>query len=164
MGVFSSTSDTTAASKLKIGLPVPDTAPTVKVADLKRSAIALDRHDSAVPEIQEEEKQDPRSAPPPRSSPNVADWSATPKSRPETVKDPCPVNGPFNRESDTTEASKLKIGLPVPDTEATVTLAAWKTSPNGFDRHASVVADVHDDVKHTPRSPTPPRSSAAVAV
>ena len=65
---------------------------------------------------------------------------------------------------DAVAESKLKIGLPVPETTAIVTLAAWKTSPTGFDRHASVVADVHDDVAHTPRSPTPPRSSAAVAV
>jgi hypothetical protein len=26
-------------------------------------------------------------------------------------------------------------------------------SPNAFDKHANLVADVHDDVKHTPRSP-----------
>jgi len=56
------------------------------------------------------------------------------------------------------------MGRPVPDTAATVTLAALKISPNGFDRHASVVADVHDDVKQTPRSPPPPHSSPAEAI
>jgi hypothetical protein len=61
-------------------------------------------------------------------------------------------------------ASKLKIGLPVPDTDATVTVAVLKMSLNVFERHASVVADIHEDVKHTPRSPEPPRSSPAVAV
>jgi hypothetical protein len=91
--------------------------------------------------------------------------SPTPKFRPETVTEYPPDIAKFGCSvNDDAGASKLKIGLPVPDTEATVTLAAWKTSPTGFDRHASVVADVHDDVKHTPRSPTPPRSSAAVAV
>jgi len=59
---------------------------------------------------------------------------------------------------------KLKTGLPVPDTTATVTLAALKRSANAFDRHARVVADVHDDVRHTPKSPPPPCSSPAVAV
>ena len=33
-----------------------------------------------------------------------------------------------------------------------------------FDSHATVVAELQDDVKHTPRSPPPPRSSPAVAV
>ena len=70
----------------------------------------------------------------------------------------------FSEASDTTAASKLNTGRPVPDTPPTVTLAARNTSPNAFDRHASVVADIHDDVKHTPRSPRPPRSSPAVAV
>jgi hypothetical protein len=61
-------------------------------------------------------------------------------------------------------ASKLKTGRPVPDLEATVTLAAWNKSANAFDWHPNVVADVQDDVKQTPRSPAPPRSSPAVAV
>jgi hypothetical protein len=37
-------------------------------------------------------------------------------------------------------------------------------SPTAFDKHATDVAELHDDVMHTPRSPPPPRSSAAVAV
>ena len=37
-------------------------------------------------------------------------------------------------------------------------------SPKLFDMQLTVVADVHDDVKHTPRSPPPPRDSPAVAV
>jgi hypothetical protein len=83
---------------------------------------------------------------------------------PDSVTDAYPLSGAFSCASEATAASKLNTGLPVPDAEATVTLADWKTSPNAFDRHASVVADVHDDVKHTPRSPLPPRSSPAVAV
>ena len=91
--------------------------------------------------------------------------SPTPKFRPETVTEYPPDIAKFGcSKNDDAGASKLKIGLPVPDTEATVTLAAWKMSTTGFDMHASVVADVHDDVKHTPRSPSPPRSSPAVAV
>jgi hypothetical protein len=163
-GAFNATSDTTAASKLKIGFPVPDTAPTVTTADLKRSANAFDRHASDEPESHDEETHDPRSPPPPRSSPAVTVWSLEPKLRPATVNDAYPLEGAFNCESDATAASKLKIGRPVPATTATVTVAALKMSPNGFDRHASVVEDVHDDVKHTPRSPPPPCSSPALAV
>jgi hypothetical protein len=37
-------------------------------------------------------------------------------------------------------------------------------SPKLFDMQLTVVADVHDDVKHTPRSPPPPSDSPAVAV
>jgi len=87
-----------------------------------------------------------------------------PKSRPETVKDAYPLAGAFSRASDATAASKLKIGRPVPDTVATVTVADLNRSPKAFERHASDVADIHDDVKHTPRSPLPPFSSPAVAV
>ena len=84
--------------------------------------------------------------------------------RPDTVTDAYPLYGAFRRASEAAAASKLKIGLPVPDTAATVTLADLKMSPNAFDRHATVVADVQEEVKHTPRSPPPPCSSAAVAV
>ena len=42
---------------------------------------------------------------------------------------------------------------PVPETTATVTLTVFSKSPNAFGKHANVVADVHDDVKHAPRSP-----------
>jgi hypothetical protein len=91
--------------------------------------------------------------------------SPTPKFRPETVTEYPPDIAKFGCSvNDDAGASKLKIGLPVPDTEATVTLAAWKMSPTGFDMHANFVADVHEDVKHTPRSPRPPLSSPAVAV
>jgi hypothetical protein len=69
------------------------------------------------------------------------------------VTDAYPLIGEFSRASDATAASKLKTGLPVPDTPATVTLARRKMSPNAFDKHANIVADVHDDVKHAPRSP-----------
>ena len=65
---------------------------------------------------------------------------------------------------DPTAASKLKIGRPVPDTDPTVTLALPKMSPRLFDMQLTVVADVHDDVRHDPRSPPPPRDSPAVAV
>jgi hypothetical protein len=65
---------------------------------------------------------------------------------------------------DNTAASKLNTGRPVPETDATVTLARLKMSAKAFDRHATVVADVQDDVKQAPRSPPPPLSSAAVAV
>jgi len=75
-----------------------------------------------------------------------------------------PVIGEFTETKEPNAASKLKMGCPVPETAPTVTLAEVKISANAFDRHASVVADSHDDVKHTPRSPPPPCSSPAVAV
>ncbi len=84
--------------------------------------------------------------------------------RPETVTEEEPDSGKFKITLDAAAASKVNTGLPVPDTDATVKLAPWKKSANAFDRHATVVADVHDDVKHAPRSPPPPRSSPAVAV
>jgi hypothetical protein len=37
-------------------------------------------------------------------------------------------------------------------------------SPNGFDRHASDVPEVQEEVTQTPRSPPPPRSSPNVMV
>ena len=91
-------------------------------------------------------------------------WSLTPKLRPDTVTGAKPDKAIFRCTADATAASKLNTGDPVPATDATVTLTVFMKSPNAFDRHANVVADVQDDVKHTPRSPWPPRSRAAVAV
>jgi hypothetical protein len=91
-------------------------------------------------------------------------WSPTPKSKPFTVTDAYPLSGVLRRVSDTTAASKLKVGRPVPATDATVKVICPNRSPNAFDRQATAVTDVQDDVKHTPRSPRPPRSSPAVAV
>jgi len=117
-----------------------------------------------VPEVQEDVEHSAESPETPISSPVVAVCSPTPKSSPDTVRDAPPETGVFKVKMEATAASKLKIGCPVPDTVATVTVVAPKMSPNGFDRHLRVVADDHDDVKHTPRSPPPPRSSPIVAV
>jgi len=163
-GAFCSTSDTTAESKLKIGRPVPEKDATVTLALPKMSPTAFDRHITVVADVHDDVKHTPRSPPPPRSSAAVAVCSPTPKLRPDTVTDAYPLNGAFRQASEAAAASKLKIGLPVPDTAATVTLADLKMSANAFDRHATVVADVQEEVKHTPRSPSPPCSSAAVAV
>jgi hypothetical protein len=159
-----SVNDDAGASKLKIGLPVPETRATVTLAAWKTSPTGFDRHASVVADIHDDVKHTPRSPTPPRSSAAVAVCSPAPKLSPDTVTDAYPLCGALRRTSETIAASKLKIGLPVPDTEATVTVADWKISPTGFERHATVVADVHDDVKHTPRSPAPPFSIPAVAV
>jgi hypothetical protein len=143
---------------------VPETDATVTVPDWKRSANAFDRHATVVADVQDDVKHTPRSPPPPLSSAAVAVCSPNPKSRPDSVTEAYPLCGAFRRASDTKAASKLNTGDPVPDTDATVTLILLNMSPNAFDTHATVVADVHDDVKHPPRSPTPPRSSPAVAV
>jgi len=128
------------------------------------SPTGFERHASVVADVHAEVKHAPRSPPPPCSSPAVAVCSPTPKLRPETVNEAYPVSGAFRLICDAAAESKLKIGRPVPDTDATVTVLLPNMSANAFDRHASVVADVHDDVKHTPRSPPPPRSSPDVAV
>ena len=163
-GAFSRTSDADAASKVKIGDPVPDTDATVTLAALNKSANAFDRHVKVVADVQDEVRQTPRSPPPPLSSPNVAVCSPIPKCRPDTVTDANPLCGAFRRASETTAASKLKTGLPVPETEATVTLAALNKSPTAFERQVTDVAVLHDDVKQSPLSPVPPRSSPNVAV
>ena len=84
--------------------------------------------------------------------------------RPLIVTDAYPLCGAFSRASEAAAESKLKIGRPVPDTDPTVTLALPKMSPRLFDMQLTVVADIHDDVRHDPRSPPPPRDSPAVAV
>ena len=134
------------------------------LADRKMSPNAFDRHATVVADVHDDVKHAPRLPPPPRSSPAVAVGSPTPKLSPETVSDAYPLCGAFSCTAEAAATSKLKIGDPVPDTDATVTLAARNKSAAAFDRHASVVADVQDDVKHAPRSPPPPRSSPAVAV
>jgi hypothetical protein len=53
---------------------------------------------------------------------------------------------------ETIEASKLKIGRPVPGMAPTVKLPAPNSSKTGMERHPKAVADVHDDVKHIPMS------------
>jgi len=125
---------------------------TVTLADWKKSANGLERHDNVVADVHDDVKHTPRSPLPPRSSAAVAVCSPTPKLRPDTVTDAYPLTGAFRRASEAAAASKLKTGRPVPDAAATVTLVKAKMSANAFDRHATVVADVHDDVKHTPRS------------
>jgi hypothetical protein len=144
---------------------VPDTNATVTLAALKRSANAFERQARDVADIHDDVKHTPRSPPPPRSSPAVAVCSPMPKLSPDTVTDAYPLCGTFSRASDVTAESKVsRSGIPVPDTDETVRVELLKMSPTAFARHASVVADVHDDVTHAPRSPPPPRSSPAVIV
>jgi hypothetical protein len=157
-GAFSRTSDATAESKLKIGLPVPAADATVTLPLPNISQSPLDTHPTVVAEVHDDVKHTPR------SSPALAVASLVPKLTPLTVNDAYPLCAELACATDARAASKLKIGCPVPDTAATVTIADWKRSANAFDRHASVVADVHDKVKQIPGSPLPPRSSPALAV
>jgi hypothetical protein len=71
---------------------------------------------------------------------------------PLTLSDAYPLCGAFSRASDATAESKLKIGCPVPTADATVTLPLPNISTSPLDTQPTVVAEVHDDVKHTPRS------------
>jgi len=130
----------------------------------KRSAKGFDRHVADVADVHDDVPHGPESPRPPRSSPAVAVCSPTPKLSPETVKEPYPLWGAFRPTADAAAASKLKTGLPVPTVDATVNTPLLNKSPRAFDKHANVVTDVHDDVKQTPRSLMPPRSSPAVMV
>jgi hypothetical protein len=87
----------------------------------------------------------------------VAVCSPAPNERPETVTEYPPDIAKFGCSvNETTAASKLKTGLPVPAIDATVKLVIPNISENALDTHPTVVADVQEDVKHTPRSPEPP--------
>ena len=91
--------------------------------------------------------------------------ATAPKLSPEIVTEMPADNGVFVLGSKLAVGkSKLHTGMPVPATAPTVTTLHPKMSTTGFNKHATVVAELHDDVKHTPRSPPPPRSSPAVAV
>jgi hypothetical protein len=175
-GVFSSPYDATGPSKLKPSTFVPATVPTVTTIDCSNRWLIVApipralpaKHRRLVDELHDDvshstcvyspELNDDARAP-------VAVCSPAPNERPDTVTEYPPDIAKFGCSvNEAAGASKLKIGWPVPDTAATVTLALPKMSPKAFERHASVVADIHEEVKHTPRSPEPPRSSAAVAV
>ena len=103
------------------------------LADRKMSSNAFDRHATVVADVHDDVKQTPRSPPPPRSSPAVKLCSPTPKLSPETVNDAYPLCGAFSCTAEAAAASKLKIGDPVPATDATVTLAARNTSATAFE-------------------------------
>jgi len=129
---------------------VPDTVATVTVADLNRSPKAFERHATVVSEVHDEVKHDPRSPPPPRFIPAVADTSRLPKSKPDTVNDAYPLCGALSCTSESTAASKVYPRSCVPATDPT-NAAKRKTSvTTADDKHAKVVADVHADVRHTP--------------
>jgi hypothetical protein len=174
--VFSSPYDKTGPSKLKPSTFVPATVPTVTTIDCsnrwlivapmpralpaKQARLVAELHDDVSHStcVYSPELNDDARAP-------VAVCSPAPNERPETVTEYPPDIAKFGCSvNEAAGASKLNTGLPVPDTDATVTIAVLKMSLNAFERHASVVADIHEDVKHTPRSPEPPRSSPAVAV
>jgi hypothetical protein len=145
-GAFSRASDAAAESKLKIGRPVPAADATVTLPLPKFSTSLFDRHPRVVADVHDEVKQTPC------SSPAVAVCSRTPKFSPLMLNGAYPLCGAFSRTSDATAESKLKIGRPVPAADATVTLPLPNISKSPLDTQPTVVAEVHDDVKHTPRS------------
>jgi hypothetical protein len=124
----------------------------------------FDPHESDVDDIHDDDKQTPRSPPPPRSRPAVAVGSAAPKFSPDTVRDVDPESGAFKRTSDDTAASKLKTARAVPGAEAMVTLAYLTISYRATARHATEVPEVQEDVEHSAESPETPISSPVVAV
>jgi hypothetical protein len=112
---LSNTWDTRTASKLKIGIDVPATPPTltadspniVLIDLLKQEIVVADVHDD-VPHTT-------------ISSALVAVCSPTPKSSPATVSELLPLAATFMSEADAAAASKLKTGLDVPAIATTLT-------------------------------------------
>ncbi len=79
------------------------------------------RHATLVADVHDDVEQLPTLPAPPISRPALAVCSPTPKFRPETVTRVWPDSGMFRSTEDAVAESKLKIGPPVPETEATVT-------------------------------------------
>jgi hypothetical protein len=145
-GAFRAASDATAESKLKIGCPVPTANATVTLPLQDVSNSSLDKQPRRVADVQDDVTHTAR------SSPTVAEKSREPKFSPLTLNDAYPLCGAFSRTSDAAAESKLKLGMLVPASDATVTLPLPKISKSAFDAQVKVVADVQDDVTHTPRS------------
>jgi len=148
-GAFPCTFEVTAASKLKTDSPVPEKDATVSCINRYTSDSGAVLQTNAVPDVHIDVEQLAR-------FPSIAAlsvWSLTPKLRPDTVTGAKPDDAIFRCTADATAVSNLSTGDPGSATDATVTLTDVMKSPNAFDRHANVVADVHDDVKHAPRSP-----------
>ena len=147
-------SDVSAASKLKIGIPVPETAATVTPAARKMPPNGSDKHLTLVGFVHDDVKHTPRSPAPPCSSPADAVCSPTPKLRPVTVRDAYPVCGAFNRTSETAAASKLNAPVTVPATPPTVTDALACLASDAMADAApvwqlTVVEELQIDVRHT---------------
>jgi len=108
--------------------------------------------------------------PPNIPSPAVAVSSLYPKFRPVTVTDAYPLHGVFPAACDAIGASKERSAAFVPTVAPTVTNPhpapspmRWAASPTAGDKHATVVAELHDDVPHSADAP-PTKPSPAVAV
>ena len=91
-------------------------------------------------------------------SPTLALVSHPPKLSPTTLTELPPLTAEFSCPYDATAASKLCTALAVPATPPTLTADTPIIVLAPLLKHASVVADVHDDVPHTTIS------SAAVAL
>jgi hypothetical protein len=80
------------------------------------------------------------------SSAPVALRSTEPKLSPHAVTMLPPLSTPFRTQPDPTAASKLYVALAVPATPPTLTADMPYIVNTGLLMHASVVADVHDEV------------------
>ena len=151
--------DETGASNEKSNMPVPAVEKTVAKTDLTSNASSdissetevAELHDVVTDMVEKEIRKDDVGSP-------IA------KFNPKTLTELRPQVAPFLNTWDTRTASKLKIGRPVPENDATVMLVRPKMSPNEFDTQVKVVAAVQDDVSQTPGSPALPCSSPAVSV
>jgi hypothetical protein len=81
--------------------------------------------------------------------------SHTPKLSPTTLTELPPLTAEFSSPYDATAASKLYAALAVPATPPTLTADTPYIVLTELLRHASAVADVHDDVPHTAISSAP---------
>ena len=89
------------------------------------------------------------------SSAPVALRSTDPKLSPVTVNELPPLTAELRNHPDPTAASKLYTALAVPATPPTLTADTPYIVLAELAEHASVVADVHDDVMHTAISSAP---------
>ena len=80
--------------------------------------------------------------------------SETPKLSPVTVTELPPLTALFNSPYETTAASKLSDALAVPTMLPTLTADTPQTVLAALPRHASAVAEIHDDLSHTTVSKT----------
>ena len=80
--------------------------------------------------------------------------SKTPKLSPVTVTELPPLTALFNSPYEATAASKLSDALAVPTMLPTLTADTPQTVLAALPRHASAVAEIHDDLSHTTVSKT----------
>jgi hypothetical protein len=91
-----------------------------------------------------------------------AEYSLSPNCSPVTVTDPRPENGTFAKAKDATGPSNVNASVAVPTSPPTVTCTARiasytlpSASHRALARQATLVAELHELVEHTPDKSCP---------